>query len=148
MQLAGGGGVGWAVAEGGGSSCGGATGSIGVVGWNGGGRDAAQSAQRCASLPPTPPTTTTPSAQAREEGRTKPHIILRNLTTAPGQVFSLRQGRRDIDAIYSMGLFEDVSMRPQPAEGSSLQHPKVRRRPATSGGGSVGIESCVGGVPA
>jgi hypothetical protein len=61
----------------------------------------------------------------RDEGRTKPHIILRNLTTRPGQVFSLQQGRRDIDAIYSMGLFEDVSMRPQPAEGSSLEHPKV-----------------------
>jgi hypothetical protein len=63
--------------------------------------------------------------EVRDEGRTKPHIILRNLTTRPGQVFSLQQGRRDIDAIYSMGLFEDVSMRPQPAEGSSLEHPKV-----------------------
>ena len=41
------------------------------------------------------------------------------------QVFSLQQGRRDIDAIYSMGLFEDVAMRPQPAEGSSLEDPKV-----------------------
>ena len=41
------------------------------------------------------------------------------------QVFSLQQGRRDIDAIYSMGLFEDVAMRPQPAEGSSLENPKV-----------------------
>ena len=42
------------------------------------------------------------------------------------QVFSLHQGRRDIDAVYSMGLFEDVAMRPQPAEGSSLEQPKVR----------------------
>ena len=63
--------------------------------------------------------------QARDEGKTRPHIILRNLTTQPGQVFSLHQGRRDIDAVYSMGLFEDVSMRPQPSEGSSLEHPKV-----------------------
>lgn len=43
------------------------------------------------------------------------------------QVFSLQQGKRDIDAIYSMGLFEDVAMRPQPAEGSSLENPKVRQ---------------------
>lgn len=63
--------------------------------------------------------------EARDEGKTRPHIILRNLTTQPGQVFSLHQGRRDIDAVYSMGLFEDVSMRPQPSEGSSLEHPKV-----------------------
>ena len=48
------------------------------------------------------------------------------VTPAP-QVFSLQQGKRDIDAIYSMGLFEDVAMRPQPAEGSSLENPKVRR---------------------
>ena len=74
------------------------------------------------------------AAQAREEGKTKPHIILRNLTTKPGQVFSLLQGRRDIDAIYSLGLFEDVSMRPQPAEGSSLENPKV-------GGGRGGSDA-------
>ncbi|KAL4449506.1 hypothetical protein ABPG77_007150 [Micractinium sp. CCAP 211/92] len=63
--------------------------------------------------------------EARDEGKTKPHIILRNLTTQPGQVFSLSQGRRDIDAVYSMGLFEDVSMRPTPADGSSIDNPKV-----------------------
>ncbi|KAI3429606.1 hypothetical protein D9Q98_005692 [Chlorella vulgaris] len=63
--------------------------------------------------------------ETRDEGKTKPHIILRNLTTKPGQVFSLHQGRRDIDAVYAMGLFEDVALRPQPAEGSSLEHPKV-----------------------
>lgn len=48
-----------------------------------------------------------------------------NLPPSCPQVFSLQQGRRDIDAIYSMGLFEDVAMRPQPAEGSSLENPKV-----------------------
>lgn len=50
------------------------------------------------------------------------------------QVFSLSQGRRDIDAVYSMGLFEDVSMRPTPADGSSVDNPKVGR---AAGGGRV-----------
>ena len=142
------------------------------------------------------------TVQARDDGKTKPHNILRNLTTKEGQVgcpcpcgcaapprstglalptrrcrccasfvpgvahlplpllpctrplppprppppslhppcptreqvFSLQQGRRDIDAIYSMGLFEDVAMRPQPAEGSSLENPKVGE-----GGGMVDV---------
>ena len=44
------------------------------------------------------------------------------------QVYSLRQAKSDIEAIYSMGLFDDVSIRPQPAEGSTLEQPKVRWR--------------------
>ncbi len=32
----------------------------------------------------------------------------------------------DIDAVYSMGLFDDVTILPQPAEDSTLEHPKVR----------------------
>ena len=54
---------------------------------------------RPAALTAAPPP---PASQARDEGKTKPHIILRNLTTQPGQVFSLKQARRDIDAVYAM----------------------------------------------
>ena len=61
----------------------------------------------------------------REEGRTRPDVILRNLTIRPGQVYSLRQAENDINAIYSLGLFEDVSIRPLPAEGSTDDNPKV-----------------------
>ncbi len=41
------------------------------------------------------------------------------------QVYSLQQAKRDIDAVYSMGLFDDVSILPQPAEGSTIDNPKV-----------------------
>ncbi|KAI7843074.1 hypothetical protein COHA_003245 [Chlorella ohadii] len=92
--------------------------------------------------------------EARDEGKTKPHIILRNLTTKEGQVFSLQQGRRDIDAIYSMGLFEDVAMRPQPAEGSSLDNPKVdltleiieRKTGGLSAGGGISATGAMEGA--
>ncbi|KAK3280296.1 Outer envelope protein 80, chloroplastic [Cymbomonas tetramitiformis] len=47
------------------------------------------------------------------KGQTKPHVIMRQLSTRPGQVYNLRQARRDIDAVYSMGILEDVNMLPQ-----------------------------------
>lgn len=37
----------------------------------------------------------------------------------------------DIDAVYSMGLFDDVTILPQPAEDSTLEHPKVLYWPGT-----------------
>ena len=37
----------------------------------------------------------------------------------------MRQARRDIDAVYSMGLFDDVKFLPQPSEDSSLESPTI-----------------------
>jgi outer membrane protein insertion porin family len=65
------------------------------------------------------------TGEAREEGKTRPDIVLRHLTTQPGQVYNLKQAKKDIEAVYSMGLFEDVSIRPQPAEGSTVEAPRV-----------------------
>ena len=45
-------------------------------------------------------------------GATRPEVILRELTTKPGGVYSVRRARRDLDAIYSTGIFEDVSLVP------------------------------------
>ncbi len=41
-------------------------------------------------------------------------------------MYSTRQARADIDAVYSMGLFDDVNILPQPAEDSTLENPKAR----------------------
>lgn len=65
------------------------------------------------------------TGEAREEGRTRPEVVLRQLTTRPGQVYSLHRAKADIEAVYSMGLFEDVGIRPQPAEGSTVEAPRV-----------------------
>lgn len=65
------------------------------------------------------------TGESREEGKTKPDIIMRQLSTRPGQIHSLKQSKSDVEAVYSMGLFEDVSIRPQPAEGSTVDHPLV-----------------------
>jgi len=67
----------------------------------------------------------TETGESREEGKTKPDIILRQLSTRAGQVHSLKQSKADVEAVYSMGLFEDVSIRPQPAEGSTVENPLV-----------------------
>ncbi|KAA6428034.1 MAG: Outer envelope of 80 kDa isoform 2, partial [Trebouxia sp. A1-2] len=61
----------------------------------------------------------------RDEGATKPEVIMRQLCTRSGQVYSMQQARRDIDAVYSMGLFDDVKFLPQPSEDSSLENPTV-----------------------
>lgn len=66
-----------------------------------------------------------PTPQARDEGRTRPEVILRHMLTQPGQVYSLAQARRDVEAVYATGLFDDVSIRPQPAEGSTMDAPRV-----------------------
>ena len=41
------------------------------------------------------------------------------------QVYNVRQAKQDIDAVYSMGLFDDVNILPQPSEDSTLEQPKV-----------------------
>ncbi|ONH99301.1 hypothetical protein PRUPE_6G023900 [Prunus persica] len=48
-------------------------------------------------------------------GKTKPETILRQLTTKKGQVYSMLQGKRDVETVLTMGLMEDVSIIPQPA---------------------------------
>lgn len=48
-------------------------------------------------------------------GKTKPETILRQLTTKEGQVYSLFQGKRDVETVLTMGIMEDVSIIPQPA---------------------------------
>ncbi|KAK9156995.1 hypothetical protein Scep_003569 [Stephania cephalantha] len=48
-------------------------------------------------------------------GKTRPGTILRQLTTKKGQVYSLLQGRRDVETLLAMGIMEDVSIIPQPA---------------------------------
>ncbi|XP_065866611.1 outer envelope protein 80, chloroplastic [Euphorbia lathyris] len=49
------------------------------------------------------------------KGKTKPETILRQLTTKKGQVYSMFQGKRDVDTVLTMGIMEDVSIIPQPA---------------------------------
>lgn len=49
------------------------------------------------------------------KGKTKPETILRQLTTKKGQVYSMLQGKRDVDTVLTMGIMEDVSIIPQPA---------------------------------
>lgn len=48
-------------------------------------------------------------------GKTRPETILRQLTTKKGQVYSMLQGKRDVETILTMGIMEDVSIIPQPA---------------------------------
>lgn len=48
-------------------------------------------------------------------GKTRPETILRQLTTKKGQVYSMFQGKRDVDTLLTMGIMEDVSIIPQPA---------------------------------
>ena len=67
----------------------------------------------------------TESGESREEGKTKPDIIMRQVSTRAGEIHSLKQSKSDVEAVYAMGLFEDVSIRPQPAEGSTIENPLV-----------------------
>ena len=41
------------------------------------------------------------------------------------QVFNDRTAQADIDAVHSMGIFDNISITPQYAEGSTADHPKV-----------------------
>ena len=43
------------------------------------------------------------------------------------QVYNIKQAKRDIDAVYSMGLFDDVNILPAPAADTTLENPKVSR---------------------
>ena len=41
------------------------------------------------------------------------------------QVYNVRQAKTDIDAVYSMGLFDDVTILPQPSDDSTPGQPKA-----------------------
>ena len=47
------------------------------------------------------------------------------LTRNTVQVFNDRTAQADIDAVHSMGIFDNISITPQYAEGSTSDHPKV-----------------------
>ena len=51
--------------------------------------------------------------------------VLRCAQVYSMQVYSMQQARRDIDAVYSMGLFDDVKFLPQPAVDSTLESPTI-----------------------
>ncbi|XP_015875980.2 outer envelope protein 80, chloroplastic [Ziziphus jujuba] len=79
-------------------------------------------------------------------GKTKPETILRQLTTKKGQVYSMLQGKRDVETVLTMGIMEDVSIIPQPADTGKVDMVmNVVERPSggfSAGGGiSSGITS-------
>ncbi|KAK2371103.1 outer envelope protein 39, chloroplastic [Trifolium repens] len=79
-------------------------------------------------------------------GKTKPETILRQITTKKGQVYSMHQGKRDVETVLTMGIMEDVSIIPQPADTGKVDLVmNVVERPSggfSAGGGiSSGITS-------
>lgn len=42
------------------------------------------------------------------------------------QVYNLNQAKKDIDAVFGLGIFEDVSIKPTTAPGSTMEDPRVR----------------------
>ncbi|KAH9301790.1 hypothetical protein KI387_013373, partial [Taxus chinensis] len=43
-------------------------------------------------------------------GKTRPETLLRQLTTKKGQVYSMQQGKRDVETLLSMGIVEDADI--------------------------------------
>ncbi|XP_058199368.1 outer envelope protein 80, chloroplastic [Rhododendron vialii] len=71
-------------------------------------------------------------------GKTKPETILRQLTTKKGQVYSMLQGKRDVDTLLTMGIMEDVSIIPQPAGDTGKVDLTMNVVERVSGGFSAG----------
>ncbi|KAL9322922.1 hypothetical protein ACSQ67_010975 [Phaseolus vulgaris] len=70
-------------------------------------------------------------------GKTKPETILRQITTKKGQVYSMLEGKRDVETVLTMGIMEDVSIIPQPEDTGKVDLVmNVVERP--SGGFSAG----------
>ncbi|CAN6440488.1 unnamed protein product [Victoria cruziana] len=82
-------------------------------------------------------------------GKTKPDTILQQLTTKKGQVYSLQQGKRDVETVLTMGIMEDVSIIPQPAGDTGKVDLTMNVVERTSGGFSAGggISSGITGGP-
>ncbi|CAI5529683.1 unnamed protein product [Closterium sp. Naga37s-1] len=84
-------------------------------------------------------------------GKTRPETILRQLMTKKGQVYSLQQGRRDVETVFTMGIMEDVNLIPHPAPGDTgmvdLTMNVVERPPGGfSAGGGLSGSSLSGGA--
>ncbi|KAJ0988151.1 hypothetical protein J5N97_006507 [Dioscorea zingiberensis] len=71
-------------------------------------------------------------------GKTRPETILRQLTTKKGQVYSMLQGKRDVETILTMGIMEDVTIIPQPAGDTGKVDLVMNLVERTSGGFSAG----------
>lgn len=48
------------------------------------------------------------------------------LVWCAGQVYNLKQAKRDIASIYATGLFEDVNITPKESDSSTESSPQVR----------------------
>ncbi|KAH9741229.1 Outer envelope protein 80 [Citrus sinensis] len=72
------------------------------------------------------------------KGKTRPETILRQLTTKKGQVYSMLQGKRDVETVLTMGIMEDVSIIPQPAGDTSMVDLILNVVERPSGGFSAG----------
>ncbi|KAL3850110.1 hypothetical protein ACJIZ3_011992 [Penstemon smallii] len=71
-------------------------------------------------------------------GKTRPETILRQLTTKKGQVYSMIQGKRDVDTVLAMGVMDDVSIIPQPAGDTGKVDLTMNVVERKSGGGISG----------
>lgn len=92
----------------------------------------------------------------KEEGSVRPEIVSRHIGIRPGSVYNTKQGKRDIEAIYSTGLFDDVNITPQASADSSPEQPKfdlvvnlVERKTGglACGGGFSGQSHTDGALP-
>lgn len=85
-------------------------------------------------------------------GKTRPETLLRQLTTRRGQVYSVQQGKRDVETVLTMGIMEDANMVPHPAGDTGkidLTMNVVERsdRGFSAGGGFSGIGLSGGLLP-
>ncbi|KAL0419593.1 UNVERIFIED_CONTAM: Outer envelope protein 80, chloroplastic [Sesamum radiatum] len=83
-------------------------------------------------------------------GKTRPETILRQLTTKKGQVYSMIQGKRDVDTVLAMGIMDDVSIIPQPvgdARKVDLTMNVVERKSGRGISGGGGISSGITSGP-
>ncbi|EPS74019.1 hypothetical protein M569_00719 [Genlisea aurea] len=82
-------------------------------------------------------------------GKTRPETIIRQLTTKKGQVYSMIQGKRDVDTVLAMGIMDDVSIIPQPADGTKvdLNMNVVERKSGGGISGGGGISSGITSGP-
>jgi outer membrane protein insertion porin family len=83
--------------------------------------------------------------------RTRPEVVTRALTTRPGCVYSVRRARHDLDAVYSTGIFEDVSLVPsasadEPGKLDLVVNVVERRTGGFSAGGGMSARGLAEGA--
>eukprot|EP00850_Spirogloea_muscicola_P010969 SM000066S20444 [mRNA] locus=s66:292568:297919:- [translate_table: standard] len=71
-------------------------------------------------------------------GKTKPETLLRQLMSKKGQIYSLQQGKRDAETVFTMGIMEDVNIVPQPAGDSGMVDLTINVVERMAGGFSAG----------